>query len=108
MHFEHLDFNVSGVTFEGRQEVLKNLRDSGKDVFKASLVHEPENKFDDKAVKVMVGEEGQQVQIGYVPAIVASNIFDILNKVTRAKVKIGYSSDLRRWYANCDLTFNVG
>ena len=67
-------FNVAGVSFEGRQETIRALKDlwDGLEGSIASspaiwLEREPENAYDCNAIKVMV----QRGQIGYVPARLA-------------------------------------
>ena len=50
---------VAGVTFEGRQDIIKGLR-SGTDIM---FERDPENKYDPNAVKVLA--EGKH--IGFLP-----------------------------------------
>ena len=62
-------FPVAGVTFESRQNTIKNLTDvfnSGKR-FKVELEPEPNNEYDSNAIKVIVLNEGKKEFIGYVP-----------------------------------------
>lgn len=62
-------FPVAGVTFEKRQEVIKNLSEvfnSGKR-FKIELEPEPNNEFDSNAIKVIVLNDNKREFIGYVP-----------------------------------------
>ena len=55
-----IHLRVVGVTFEGRQDMLRELATKGYD-HKAKIVREPDNKFDSNAVAVHVGD----MQIGY-------------------------------------------
>jgi hypothetical protein len=59
-------FNVAGVTFEGRQNFIKNLNKDS--VF--FLVPEPDNEYDPNAVKVIADCEC----IGYVPRDLAPTV----------------------------------
>lgn len=56
-----VSFNVTGVTFEGRQEVLRRHFNCFKD--KVEFVRESDNPYDQCAIKVLVGGE----HAGYVP-----------------------------------------
>ncbi len=82
---------VAGVTFEGRQELLKEiyavyLRLTTHDPqLSAKLQPEPANKYDPNAIKVLVKYRGAFVHVGYVPKEMAAILKDNL-KGTWAKV----------------------
>lgn len=51
-------FKVVGVTFDGRQDVLKELYGRHSDTpIPGQLVEEPENPFDDQAIAVYVDDQ---------------------------------------------------
>jgi single-stranded-DNA-specific exonuclease len=54
---------VAGVTFEGRQEIIKQCK-VGDRIW---LEPEPDNQYDPNAVKVMVETSLMQEVIGYIP-----------------------------------------
>jgi hypothetical protein len=58
-----LYFKVRGVTFEGRQEIIKTM--TGDEPVR--IVAEPDNPFDNNALAIFVAKEGEVCQIGYVP-----------------------------------------
>lgn len=62
---KEIKFNVAGVTFDGRQEILKDLLSRYDENNPYEVVFEKEigNKFDDNAVKVFV----ENKNIGYIP-----------------------------------------
>ena len=59
---------VNGVMFEGRQKVLARLQ--GKEEHTVELVLEPENKYDEHAVKVVMDDK----HIGYIPKEISHEI----------------------------------
>lgn len=69
-------FNVAGVSFEGRQEIICELKDVWDGLATGSILgtpavwleREPDNAYDANAIKVMT----QFGQIGYVPAKLAA------------------------------------
>ncbi len=67
---------VAGVTFEGRQDVVRTLRPSDP----LRLRREPENLHDPHAVKVMTASD---IQIGYLSARVASRLAPSMDTGTR-------------------------
>lgn len=70
-----LEFRVAGVTFEGRQEHVKNLA-GGEDV---QIRPEPENKYDPNALAVHVAAGFGTAHIGYVPRELAEKIAPLLD-----------------------------
>jgi len=62
---------INGTTFTNGQAVLKEYKDKPKELL-IQLVPEPENKFDNKAIKIISDEE----HIGYLPAETAHKVFD--------------------------------
>ena len=65
-----LELAVKGTSFENRQEALRRLAAYNPADVRAFIVPEPENKFDRKAVAVMVGvQNGRGLYcMGYLPA----------------------------------------
>lgn len=61
---------VTGVTFEGRQEIIKRL--VGNEPCK--IVAEPSNRYDPNALAVLVAYDGQVHHVGYVPREIAAEI----------------------------------
>lgn len=60
-------FRVAGVSFDGRQEFLAAL-------FKRNNLHfflerDPNNIYDNNAIKVMVEIDGENFRVGYVPKL---------------------------------------
>ena len=62
-----LRFRIAGVSFEGRQEMLKELASflepEGFENISVQLVAEPDNVYDANAIKVVFGN----MHLGYVP-----------------------------------------
>ena len=60
-------FRIAGVSFEGRQEMLKKLASflepGGFENIAVQLVSEPDNVYDANAIKVIFGD----MHLGYVP-----------------------------------------
>ena len=93
-------FPVAGVTFEDRQEKIKNLSyifNSGKRM-EVEFEPEPDNAYDKNAIKVNVLNNGVREHIGYVPKTLNKDqdneskienfnamIFDILDNIERAE-----------------------
>jgi hypothetical protein len=63
---EKMFFHASGVTFDGRQEILKKISEN-MDI--TDIYLKPElNKYDNNAIGIIfVDSNGEEVQIGYVP-----------------------------------------
>ena len=84
-------FQVAGVTFEGRQELLEKLQMDyirNPDKKTVDFKSEPENQYDVNAIAVWVDIEGELKKIGYVPKAINLNFKEILNsgKFIRAKI----------------------
>lgn len=58
--------NVTGTTFENRQEKLKHLKNIKKEEVKLVLKHEEDNKYDENAIKVIAKHEKDNYHIGYI------------------------------------------
>lgn len=80
--FGSIDINAVGVTFDGRQDRLDAVRKlmlAGVAV-SATLVREPDNRFDRNAVAIAVRTPRGNERVGYLPADVASWIAPRLDK----------------------------
>jgi hypothetical protein len=73
-----IDVHVSGVTFEGRQAYLAQLRGGEP----CRIVPEPENRYDANALAVHVAFGGEVWHIGYVPKHIAAEIAPYLDGET--------------------------
>lgn len=73
-NFRTYDVRVAGVTFEGRQDILREL--TGNEP--VGLQPEPENQYDPDAVAVYVTFKGEVLKIGYVPKQIAKIIAPLL------------------------------
>lgn len=69
-----LETNVAGVTFDGRQNILKSLY--GKPV-RAELRLEPENKVNSLAVAVYLNGS----KVGYIPDDICDVVHDYIDRV---------------------------
>lgn len=68
--------NVVGVTVDDRQKIIAGM--TGKE--SAKLVPEPDNKFDNNALAVMVDVgRGEIRRVGYLPREIAAKLAPILN-----------------------------
>lgn len=61
---------VNGVTFEGRQEYLKQIRTSDP----CRIVPEPDNPYDPNALAIHVSHDGQIWHVGFIPKELAAEI----------------------------------
>ena len=89
-------FQIAGVTFEGRQDILEKLNQEYHEIgFRriVELVPDPENKYDSNAVKVQVNLDGNVKQLGYVPKTINSQILEL---VKNEKIKWAKLSDIGR------------
>lgn len=79
-----IESKVAGVTFEGRQEVMKNVK-IGQVV---RLEPEPENQYDSNAVAVIVESDGIG-KIGYIPRDDAPDFKEMLesDKILTCSIK---------------------
>ena len=65
-----LNTRVAGVTFEGRQALIEQIRTSDP----CRLVPEPTNPYDKNAIAVHVAHDGNVWHIGFVPKEIAAEI----------------------------------
>jgi len=82
---EIIETNIAGVSFEGRQELLKSLH-IGQLV---RLVREPQNQHDPNAIKITI-EDG--LSIGYINRNLARKISPILDNMNVKEIKGEISS----------------
>ena len=78
----NLPMKVAGVTFEGRQEILKMLAEMCEYAYDISLVREPNNTYDRNAIKVLTNPRGlsyQMFMIGYIPKEYAKYIAELMD-----------------------------
>lgn len=66
---------VSGVTFEGRQSTIAQLRGNEP----CRIVPEPTNKYDPNALAVHVAVKGEIKHVGYIPKELAAQIAPLLD-----------------------------
>lgn len=72
----NLTVKVSGVTYEGRQDILKQLRGDEP----ARIVPEPTNPYDPNALAVHIAmHDGTIAHAGYVPRELASEVAPLLD-----------------------------
>ena len=91
-----LNFKVSGVTFDDRQKLIKELYQKGR-IRKAQLVKETDNPHDPNAVKVMIGDK----TIGYVPKEASEDIGEAIPYIMTTNVELMYASDHDTYFAMC-------
>lgn len=70
MDMLRINFNVAGVTFEGRQEIIGWLIGNEP----VQITPEPDNKYDKNALAILVAFQGEIYHIGYVPKESAAKI----------------------------------
>jgi len=70
---DYIETSVAGVTFEGRQDLIKD-RHVGQSI---KLVREPENIHDENAIKVVVEDN---ISIGYINRDLAKKIAPLMDK----------------------------
>lgn len=95
---EPIEIKVAGVTFEGRQEILKGL---GGKAHLARLVPEPGNKYDPNAIAV----ECSAGKVGYVPKAIAGDLKPLLGAIRFAWLHVDFAPDLGNYFATVKLTF---
>lgn len=74
-------FQIAGVTFEGRQELLEKLNQEYHEIGVrrfVSFVPEPDNKYDSNAVRIDVDMDGVKKQLGYVPKVINKDIGELI------------------------------
>lgn len=89
-------FQIAGVTFEGRQEVLEKLNQEYHEIgFRrfVSLIPDPTNKYDADAVRVEVDIDGTKYQLGFVPKLINKTILELIKA---DKIKWAKLSDIGR------------
>lgn len=81
------DTRVAGVTYDGRQRILVNLlkRQEEYGPLPVELVREPSNPYDPNAVMVFL----DSVQVGYIPAGIASDMAPLMDDGYGYRVKAG-------------------
>ncbi|MBQ4479137.1 MAG: HIRAN domain-containing protein [Victivallales bacterium] len=95
---EAIELKVAGVTFEGRQEILKGMMGAPR---LARLVREPDNKYDPNAIAVVAN--GQK--IGYIPKAIAGDLAGLLPAIRFAWLHPAYAEDLGNYYATLKIHF---
>lgn len=82
-----MQFNIAGVTHDGRQETLKRILEPGHQVLKSygtvRLIPEPENPHDEKAIAVYArvpGEHAEELQLGYVPRKLTARLHGMMKE----------------------------
>ena len=88
-----IDFNVAGVTFEGRQGLLQSKYHKH---IVASLRPEPENPHDSNAIAVYADD----LKVGYVPKGMNEEVKRNLDKTQLVEMNVGYSYDIGKYFAN--------
>lgn len=83
-----LELKVVGVTFENRQEILKQVYESGGRP-EVRLVMEPTNPYDPFAVKVEFLAGGGWKHVGYIPKAVSEEVTLALQRGEIKKVEFG-------------------
>lgn len=87
---ETIETTLAGVTFEGRQNILRHLK-QGQEVI---VEREPTNIYDSNAIKVIISYEDSRV-IGYINKELAAKIAWIIDKY-HTKPITGYVSSIYR------------
>ncbi len=95
---EAIELKVAGVTFEGRQEILKGLMGAPR---LAKLIPEPDNKYDPNAIAV----ETNGQKIGYIPRAVACDLIGLLPAIRFVWLHPAYAEDLGNYYATLKILF---
>ena len=84
-----IEVGIAGVTFEGRQDVLRRMYQAQEDgaALSGRLSREPDNPYDPNAVRVYIGE----MHVGYIPKALAAKLaarIDAGEAVTVARAHI--------------------
>jgi len=61
---------LTGVTFEGRQNIISQLK-LNQSIF---LKRDPFNEYDKYAIKVFTNYKGKEIQIGWIPKLTAQTL----------------------------------
>ena len=82
-------YNVVGVTFEHRQDILSNFFKNYKHgaYYNVSLLKEDENPYDKNAVSVNLDVNGKVECIGYISKNENIELRNLMDKIKDAKVK---------------------
>lgn len=92
MAYQTIEFNAAGVTFEGRQNILHNLkttlRKNPNQTAFARFVRERNNKHDTNAIKILVYTQDSNGKIrwypiGYVPKATAAKLAPMMDNGAR-------------------------
>ena len=80
---------VAGTTYENRQAALERLTQYSPEEVSFTLEREPDNRYDQNAVAVMVTVNGSKpYRIGYVPAVSAPVVSAMLGNGTGVKARL--------------------
>ena len=72
-------FNLAGVTFDGRQGILKKLAlINGPRNIDITFTHEFDNKFDSNAILAEVVINGEEFAVGYIPKTLAKSFATVI------------------------------
>lgn len=80
-----IDFNLAGVTYDGRQEALAEAAAYG--IADAALVREKKNRHDKNAIRVTGTVHGKLRDFGFVPACHACRIAPMMDKNMPVKLE---------------------
>jgi hypothetical protein len=83
-----IELKIAGVTFEGRQAILKPLYEA-KTKPEVRLVMEPTNPYDPNAVKVEFKVADDWKHVGYIEKKVAEEVTKSLQDGSIEKVEVG-------------------
>jgi hypothetical protein len=83
-----VELRVAGVTFEGRQAILKKLRESGTRP-EVRLVLEPSNPYDAHAVRVEFLVDGTWQHVGYVPRTISKEVTTAIQNGDVERIEVG-------------------
>ena len=80
-------FRAVGVTWDGRQDRLKYLRNCEPSDLAISYRREPSNQFDENAIQILVTIKSQRkfTVIGYVPRVVAAQMARVMDRGIEVK-----------------------
>lgn len=95
-----LTLNVAGVTFEGRQDIIRGL--VAKKSHRATLQPEPDNPYDPDAVAVVVGGK----KVGYVPKEYSHDVKSGLGEILFTRFSPYYSENLGCYCGTVSLILN--
>ncbi len=74
---QKIEFDIAGISHS------KDIKKIIKDIIindRLELEKEPNNKFDNNAIKIMINKNGKKYHIGYVPRYYASDLSKLLDK----------------------------